>query len=282
MRKSLQAELRAAQAVAANAGLGDIQPEILKLAHHTTVRLAPTDVVARIQTRDNADDPKLFRELMVASHLASRAAPAVRPAAKVNPGPHFEGGCAITLWQLVAGRPAADGDAIPAASALQHVHRALDDMRIPLPPFTVAFESCERILDAEAEAPMLGASDRLFLQELYRELRQDLDGRELRCRPLHGDAHLGNVLVTTAGAIWLDLDDVCMGPIEWDVACLPRDAWSQFDRIDRNLTQLLADLRSLCVSLWCWADFERNADTRQAAVNHLNALKARFGDSAAT
>lgn len=282
MRKSLKTELRAAQAVAAKVGLGETQPEVLKLAHHTTVRLAPTDFVARIQPRDSSDDPKLIRELMVASHLASRAAPAVRPTANVNPGPHFESGCAITLWELVAGRTAADRDAIPAASALQQVHRALDDIRIPLPPFTVAFKSCERILAAEAEAPMLGASDRLFLQKLYGELRQELGRRELRCRPLHGDAHLGNVLVTAAGAIWLDLDDVCMGPIEWDVAALPRAAWSQFYGIDRNLTQLLADLRSLCVSLWCWADFERNADTRESAIDHLNALKARFRESLAT
>src|SRR5205085_12243127 len=100
--------------------------------------------------------------------------------------------------------------------------------------------------------------------------------RDLDCRPLHGDAHLGNVLITGSGATWMDLDDVCTGPLEWDVASLSSDAWSEFGGIDRDLTSLLADLRSLCVSVWSWADFERSADAREAAIYHLEELKARF------
>lgn len=37
-------------------------------------------------------------------------------------------------------------------------------------------------------------------------------------RPLHGDAHTGNVLNTKAGPRWLDFEDVCSGPVEWDLA----------------------------------------------------------------
>jgi hypothetical protein len=283
MRKSLETELAAARTVAARVGLGETQPQILKLAHHTTVRLSPAAVVARIQSAGNfdSDQSSPARELTVASYLASRGAPTVRPASNVDAGPHLENGCTITLWDFVVGRSAnTDADALIGARALHLVHEALNGIPSELPSFTVAFDSCERILFSQTEARMLNSSDRAFLQALYAELRQKLSHRELDCRPLHGDAHLGNVLITASGAIWMDLDDVCSGPLEWDVATLPSRAWSEFDGIDRDLTRLLADLRSLCVSVWCWADFERNAEVREAANHHLEELKARFSQRA--
>ena len=36
-------------------------------------------------------------------------------------------------------------------------------------------------------------------------------------QPLHGDAHLGNVL---GGPLWNDWEDTCLGPVGWDAACL--------------------------------------------------------------
>lgn len=282
MRVSLETELAAASAVAARAGLGDTQPRVLKLAHHTTVHLAPTAIVARIQPggRSRESIAKLERELAVAAWLAARDAPTVRPASKISAGPFYENGCAITLWQFVDGRPAeSDEDAVAAARALKFVHQALDAMAVGLPSFTLAFESCEDILFDASKAPRLGRGDRDFLQEIYREFRAELDRHELRCRPLHGDAHLGNVLVTGSGVLWMDLDDVCTGPLEWDVACLPPRAWPEFPEHDGDLLPLLAAFRSLCVTAWCWADFDRAPDIREAATYHLDQLRWRFAGS---
>jgi thiamine kinase-like enzyme len=39
-------------------------------------------------------------------------------------------------------------------------------------------------------------------------------------QPVHGDAHLGNVLATARGAVWTDWEDAFVGPIEWDLASL--------------------------------------------------------------
>ena len=36
-------------------------------------------------------------------------------------------------------------------------------------------------------------------------------------QPLHGDAHLGNLMNTTTGLLWTDWEDTFSGPIEWDV-----------------------------------------------------------------
>jgi thiamine kinase-like enzyme len=37
---------------------------------------------------------------------------------------------------------------------------------------------------------------------------------------VHGDAHIGNVLATSRGAVWTDWEDAFLGPVEWDLACL--------------------------------------------------------------
>jgi Ser/Thr protein kinase RdoA (MazF antagonist) len=50
-----------------------------------------------------------------------------------------------------------------------------------------------------------------------REAAARLELPDLPARPIHGDAHLGNVL---AGGRWLDFDEACSGPPEWDLACL--------------------------------------------------------------
>ena len=201
----------------------------------------------------------------------------MRPSSTVEPGPYFENGCAISLWEFVVGRRAeTKPDSLLAAEALKQVHDALSGIAVPLPSFTVAFESCEAILGSNPGPAMLNSSDRVFLQNLYAELRSQLSRHEIECQPLHGDAHLGNVLIGASGAIWMDLDDVCFGPVEWDVASLPRDAWSEFPDINHELVALLANLRSLCVSVWCWADFDRSAETSEAAMHHLRRLKRRF------
>jgi hypothetical protein len=279
-RQPLTTELTAATSVAAKAELGVVTPEVLHLGDHTTVRLAPWPIVARIASGTSFDfsHESLARELAIACHLASRGAPTVRPTTTPAPGPYLEGDCAITLWEFVDARTVAtEADEIAAAASLQLVHRALADVDVPLPLFTTKVDSCKTILTNPAEAPKLDMSDRLFLERLYATLREALNVPRGTWQPLHGDAHLGNVLLAESRAIWMDLEAACLGPIEWDVVNLPVASWSQFSDIDACLMRLFADVRSLCVAVWCWAEFDRSAATAEAAIYHLRELKARFG-----
>ena len=41
---------------------------------------------------------------------------------------------------------------------------------------------------------------------------------------IHGDASLSNLLRTEAALLWNDLEDVCVGPVHWDVAGLVVEA----------------------------------------------------------
>jgi thiamine kinase-like enzyme len=53
-------------------------------------------------------------------------------------------------------------------------------------------------------------------------------------QPLHGDAHLFNVLGTPRGPLWHDFETACHGPRKYDLAALaehaPLDAYGAYDR----------------------------------------------------
>lgn len=278
-RMSVGEELAAAKAVASRLRIGPVEPVVVKLAKHTTVRLAPLPLIARVRsaTCPAQAGKSLASELLIARYLAFRQAPAVRPAIGIDPGPHFENGCAMTLWELVPHCAAeSEADTRMAAQALRRLHEAFEPFGGALPSFTVAIATCKDILAVQARTPELEAGNRTFLSMLYARLREELSSHTYKSVPLHGDAHLGNVLLTDAGAVWADLEAACKGPREWDIANLPETTWSEFDEIDPDLIRCLADLRSLCAAVWCWADRGRSSEVDEAAEHHLLSLKARF------
>jgi thiamine kinase-like enzyme len=74
------------------------------------------------------------------------------------------------------------------------------------------------------ERPVIGETlDRAESELVIRmadRARSALDQHTLTVRPLHGDAHHGNLWTTERGFIWGDFEDTHAGPVEWDLACL--------------------------------------------------------------
>ena len=280
MRATTSEELEAVAGVAAELGVGPVTPVVVSLAKHTVVRLAPLPLVARVRSTVGLGEARadLAHEVSVANYLAARHAPVVRTARSIDPGPHVRDRCTMTIWEFTPHRAvASDADAWLAARALRQFHEAFAPFGDALPLFTAAIDGCGDLAATSKWTPSLGAGDRQFLSRLYAQLREALSGYTYRSTPLHGDAHLGNALLTKAGAVWGDLESVCSGPREWDVACLPVSTWPAFDGVDLDLTRCLADLRSLCVAVWCWADYDRSLQVNEAAEHHLRSLRTRFG-----
>jgi thiamine kinase-like enzyme len=46
----------------------------------------------------------------------------------------------------------------------------------------------------------------------------------LPAQAIHGDASMSNLLRTESGLVWLDFEDVCAGPVAWDVSGLVTSA----------------------------------------------------------
>ncbi len=278
-RVAVQQDIDAVRAVAEKLCLGPIEPTVVKLANHTTIRLAPLPLIARVQfiaTHTQAGEG-LARELSVAKYLVSQNAPTVRPAMGIDPGPHFAAGCVMTLWAFVPHRTVNNtADRRLAALALERWHAAFSSYPDTLVSFTAAIDTCSVILADATRLPDLRQLDRAFLGSLHAHLSQRLSRHTWNAVPLHGDAHLGNVLMTDSGAVWADLEATCIGPVEWDVASLPKDLWREFNKLNLDLSEDLANLRSLCTATWCWADLNRSAEVNEAAAYHLRLLRSRF------
>jgi Ser/Thr protein kinase RdoA (MazF antagonist) len=234
--------------------------------------MAPREsVVARvvIPADFQAAALKLAEEIAVAQHLWDGGTPTVAPTVDVPPGPYSEGDALVTLWQFVSHRPAGETDAVAAGFALAVVHGILRTYRRPSPAFTEGIDACRVLLRKEGALPALSPSDKTFLTEEHDRLRRLLNEAVGRRIAIHGDPHLGNVLITPSGPRWTDWESTCQGPPEWDLSSLPEAAWAAFPAADPHLLAVLRDLRSVCVAVWCWADPDRAPEKRAAAEFHL-------------
>jgi hypothetical protein len=282
-RQRQQQAIRASLVVANRLGLTGVDPLILKDSNHTNIHLLPFAIVARVSQIATSDTIlALARELAIAHHLADAGTPTVTPTPDVPPGPYVDQGMALTLWQYESHAYATDDDAAAAATALQAVHRSLATYAGELPSFTKAIDSCRRSLEDAATLPALSSADRAFLCTEHDRLRALLASFVVSPRALHGDPHLGNLLMTSSGPRWADWESACIGPLEWDLSCLPDATLDVFGDVDGELLALVRDLRSVCVAVWCWADPDRAPEKREAAEFHLQRLRDRPRAASAT
>jgi Phosphotransferase enzyme family len=221
--------VEAAVAVAAAHGVRASAPTVLADRANLVVHLSPAPVVARVATTTALvrSDPAAHveRELAVAHHLRARGAPVVPPAdAELPPGPHVHDGLVLSFWIFVAHTGVAPHlDAV--ATELPALHAALADFAgVPLPVLGPLAEVAD-FIDRLARAGRLTDDDVAFLRRAHARLWTQLTQGARGFRPLHGDAHTGNVLVDAAGRhLWTDFEDTCVGPLAWDLACLIRRA----------------------------------------------------------
>lgn len=217
--------LRAAVAVAEESGLRVGRPVVLRDATNLLVHLTPAPVVARVATGTGMvreGDAWLAREVAVAGHLSRVGAPVVAPSTELPPGPHHHDGLVLSFWEHVEELDAPlDADA--AGRGLRHCHEALADYDGDLPRLAVLDEA-ERIVERLNADNFLDDEDARQLRGLARVVRTSVEGWELPEQPVHGDAHLGNVITTTRGPLWNDWEDTFRGPVAWDLGCLHASA----------------------------------------------------------
>jgi phosphotransferase family enzyme len=171
------------------------------------VHLRPAPVVARVMTATAAlhGDVRgwLAREVAVGEFLGAAGAPVAPPSDLVPPGPHSRDDLWITFWRYVEHDPDRGLDPVEAGRSLRELHAALATYPGSAPPFTEAFLDIARLTGGPA--PVVPATS-------------------LPAQVLHGDASIGNLLLTTDGPLWSDLEDTCTGPVEWDLAGLVASA----------------------------------------------------------
>jgi len=264
----------AATAVARTQGLRVADPEVISEGSRVLVHLRPAPVVARVAASTPGVRPDvgiwLEREVAVAAFLAGRGARVVPPTDLVPPGPHRAGSLTVTLWAFVDHAPGARLDGASAGRALAELHEALAPYPGELPFLDPALDEVARLLDAVERAGALapGDADRLRLEH------GDID-RAIRAadhvQPLHGDAWTGNLVVSQGGLLWTDFEDVCIGPIAWDLACLRMDCptdggFEMTARAGVTDADLRPFLRARELQTFAWALMRATRDPRRRDI----------------
>jgi aminoglycoside phosphotransferase (APT) family kinase protein len=245
----------AALRVAARFGYASDEPAVIQETNNTVVWLRPHPVVAKVGKWGHSH-ASLVREHRIAKALAADGAPVGPPVAGTAPVRDEETGYTVTLWERLEHDPEEEPDPLDAGSSLRDLHRALDRFGDGLPSFQASLDLAQATLWDDRAMKVLSASDRSLLRGAYERLRNELAGLRYPIRPVHGEAHLGNLLVTPDGLRWIDLENVSMGPLEWDLAFLPEGSAVVFPEADERLLTLLRTLNSGRVATWCFARWE--------------------------
>jgi hypothetical protein len=214
--------LAAAQAVAREHGVDCDEAVRIAAGSNVLVHLKPAPVVARVMTGTAVlhDDPGpwLAREVAVGVFLAGTDLIA-EPTDLLPPGPHERDGLWMTLWRFVEhdrqAPPPAPGE---LGRSLRALHAALAGFPGELEPVSGIRDWLERLI---AELPR---EDIDGLRAQLEALTPAVFESSLPVQALHGDVSIGNLLRTDRGLLWNDLEDVCAGPVAWDVAGLVTSA----------------------------------------------------------
>ena len=269
--------MSAVKSICQQMGFGEVVPTLLKAAHHTSLLIAPHKIVARVQSGEPiaTAGERAAREIAVTRYLADRRAPTLAPIREFA-GPHVRAPAVVTFWPYAEHRRAAsEADAQVAAMSLATVHQALRDFAGKLPPYTEALDRCWDALSGDRIGAVLPTTDKHLLETEFRRLRHLIEAIDGRWVPLHGDSHLGNLLLDDDGhnPLWMDFEDTCLGPREYDIANLPAEAWPIFPDADPQLVAACALLKSVCVVVWCSADSGRSPEMQEAADYHLSVVR---------
>jgi hypothetical protein len=218
-----RAGLAAAIGVARLHGLPADDPEVLSSRGNVLVHLRPAPVVARVATLTawTRSEPFrwLAREVAVAGYAAENGGPVVAPTALADPGPHWNGGLAVSLWTFVPPSPERPEPAeFGAALARLHIAAAGFPAELPvLSPLRAQISDALAVLERER---VLAPGVLAALRDRHAEILTVLDGIGRPELILHGDAHPGNLLWSAAGWLWTDLEETCRGPRAFDLAVL--------------------------------------------------------------
>jgi hypothetical protein len=272
-----------AAALGRGLGLAIADPVVLKQSLNLVVWLRPSPVVARIQVRTGlVRDPDAFAGgVELAAFLAAAGLPVSAPTDLVHPGPHIgASGRVMTLWRHLK-LDDDEPDPAEAGVALARIHEVAAGFEGPMRhvgPLVEIERLAARIADWQpAEAARL------------RRLLERIDLPDLSGQALHGDAHLGNVVMSGSRVCWLDWEESWRGPVAWDLAALDHRrrvlrekvagigrAFDGYGRHDAEAVEAWAPVVALWAAAWGVLGSQANPEWSKNTRRRLEWLERRL------
>ena len=249
-------------------------------AHHATVlqnsnklalRLLPCDVFARVAPVGRRSHA-LF-EVGLAQRLAKTESPVAALEPRVEPRGYERDGFEVTLWTYY--EPVTP-EISPAAyaDALERLHAGMRRLDVPTPHFTDRVAEAQRVVRSPEDSPGLPDADREMLASTLRRLRRAILDHGAAEQLLHGEPHPGNVLGTANGPLFVDLETCCHGPVEFDLAHVPKTVSEHYPGADHALLRDCRQLVLAMVAAWRWEPGDQLPNGMRFGRELLGVLRA--------
>ena len=151
-------------------------------------------------------------------------------------------GFVVTLWSYQPQVPqgVSPGD---YARALERLHEGMQGIDISTPRYTDRVAEALEIVEQPGRSPALEDGDRELLSSMLIRRRRAIEDRAAVEQLLHGEPHPGNVLNTSNGPLFVDIETCCRGPVEFDLAHVPEEVSERYPNADQSC--------SASAEAWC-------------------------------
>lgn len=262
----------AGKSTAAMLGLAADDAIVLNASNRIVLRLLPCDIVARVAP--SAHQAGAAFEVALARRLAATDSPVATLDPRVDPRIYVRDGFVVTLWTYYD--PAPPREVAPAdyAHALARLHAGMRQIDHATPHFTDRVAEAQWLVASHADTPDLPDADRELLSHALHSLRQAVVARSGAEQLLHGEPHPGNLLSTTSGLLFADLETACRGPVEFDIAHAPEAVSPLYPDADQQLVRQCRMLMLAMIVTWRWNRDDALPNGRQLGLTWLNELRA--------
>jgi aminoglycoside phosphotransferase (APT) family kinase protein len=223
----------------------------------------------------------------MARRLAGTGAPVAPLDPRIEPRVYEQDEFAVTLWTYCDTVPAREIPPDDYASALQRLHAGMRQADLTgawLPHVTDRVDEAQHLVVSAVNHPFLTESDRELLAVTLQRMRSTIVERDAREQLLHGEPHPGNVLWTSAGPLFIDLETCCRGPVEFDIAhatingsASPMQVAARYPGADLSLVQACWILMLAMVTAWRCEPDDDLPNGRTMAMGWLHQLRATLG-----
>lgn len=258
----------AATSIVSELGLAADDAVVLQNSNNLALRLLPCDVMARVAPVGRNAAPF---EVALARSLTETKCPVAALEPRVAPRPYERDGFVVTLWTYYPYEaPVAPDD---YANGLKRLHAGMAKLAVATPHFMDRVTEAQQIVARRDRSPGVSDVDRAFLGGVLSGLRQAIAGRGAAEQLLHGEPHPGNVLGARDGAIFIDLETCCRGPVEFDLAHAPAEAARHYPGADPELLSLCRGLVLAMVTAWRWEATDQFPNRARVTRELLSTLR---------
>jgi aminoglycoside phosphotransferase (APT) family kinase protein len=265
--------LAAAMSIASALGLTVDSAIVVQDSNRLAVRLLPCDVLARVAPSAHQVAQFAQFEIDLAQRLAETESPVAVLEPRVEPRVYERDGFVVTLWTYYVSATPEEVPPADYANVLARLHAGLRRLNVRTPHFTDRVAEAQQLVENGNLTPELVDADRELLVSTLRDRRQAIAGRGAAEQLLHGEPHPGNMLSTKTGLLFIDLETCCRGPVEFDLAHVPREVSERYAPADEELLNECRVLVLAMVAAWRWDPGDQFPDRQRAARALLDALR---------